>query len=616
MALADLDGDTDIDAVVGSYLDARVAWRENTDGLGAFGPAQAIATAPAGLVRVLAEDLDGDGDVDVASASHLADSLEWYPNNDGLGSFGPARGVDSALGGAWTVQASDLNGDGNLDLVSAATGGATVAWNPNISPDNCPLTSNTGQEDTDGNGLGDACNDAEDRDGDEWADDLDAFPDDPNEWLDADGDGVPDNADAFPNDPLETTDSDGDGVGDNSDVFPSNPDEWMDSDGDGVGDNGDAFPLDASETTDSDGDGVGDNTDVFPGDPAEWIDSDGDERGDNGDAFPADPAEWDDSDGDGLGDNADVFPFDNSETVDSDGDGVGDNGDAYPADPLEWADSDGDGLGDNADVFPFDANETTDSDSDGVGDNGDVYPTDPLEWADSDGDGLGDNADALPFDASETVDTDNDYVGDNSDNCLLVPNGPGGGFCSTQQDDDQDGYGNACDADFNNNGGVGLADINAALEGLTSQFLTYDMNCNGGIGLADVADALKLLGTVPGPSALACAGTIPCTAEIAKAAPLAGSASKTSSPISASEPLQIKRAPEAVLPASLMRQAASSTPAPRAHSGDADPGTRNHCLERRDRSRWPLDIQHNPRVCRAGAGPTKRGRGWTLWVID
>ena len=51
-------------------------------------------------------------------------------------------------------------------------------------------------------------------------------------------------------------DSDNDGVSDNLDVFPNNPDEAYDSDGDGVGDNADAFPNDAN------GNGIGDNADA------------------------------------------------------------------------------------------------------------------------------------------------------------------------------------------------------------------------------------------------------------------------------------------------------------------------------------------------------------------
>ena len=60
--------------------------------------------------------------------------------------------------------------------------------------------------------------------------------------IDSDGDGVEDDLDAFPDDPDETHDDDGDGVGNNTDEFPQDPDEQFDKDGDGVGDNADDFP--------------------------------------------------------------------------------------------------------------------------------------------------------------------------------------------------------------------------------------------------------------------------------------------------------------------------------------------------------------------------------------
>ncbi|MFH0816001.1 MAG: right-handed parallel beta-helix repeat-containing protein [Methanobacteriota archaeon] len=95
----------------------------------------------------------------------------------------------------------------------------------------------------------------DDSDGDGVPDDIDAFPDDPNETADTDGDGVGDNGDAFPTDSSESADTDGDGVGDNSDAFPSNPDESIDTDNDGIGDNAD---------TDDDGDGTLDTEDPAP----------------------------------------------------------------------------------------------------------------------------------------------------------------------------------------------------------------------------------------------------------------------------------------------------------------------------------------------------------------
>jgi len=81
-----------------------------------------------------------------------------------------------------------------------------------------------------------------DTDGDDYADEADAFPTDASEWRDTDGDGVGDNRDMFIADPREWWDTDGDGVGDNGDEFPKDPTEWVDSDGDGSGDNGDFIP--------------------------------------------------------------------------------------------------------------------------------------------------------------------------------------------------------------------------------------------------------------------------------------------------------------------------------------------------------------------------------------
>ena len=130
----DLDGDGDLDAVAttGGWT---IAWHENTDGAGTFGSQNVIPTALHNCREVHTADLDGDGDPDVLSADSYDDNIVWYENrlNDGINNdFNPAQQVIStAADGAWSVFAADLDGDGDLDVLSASTEDDKIAWYEN-----------------------------------------------------------------------------------------------------------------------------------------------------------------------------------------------------------------------------------------------------------------------------------------------------------------------------------------------------------------------------------------------------------------------------------------------------------------------------------------------------
>jgi hypothetical protein len=115
---ADIDGDLDLDVLVGSYFDGRVSWFENL-GAGTYNQ-HLISVASEEVRQVLAADLDGDGDVDVAVAAYGADQVEWFRNADGRGRFDASRNISTSANGVRAVAAGDFDRDGDLDLVSAS----------------------------------------------------------------------------------------------------------------------------------------------------------------------------------------------------------------------------------------------------------------------------------------------------------------------------------------------------------------------------------------------------------------------------------------------------------------------------------------------------------------
>lgn len=347
-------------------------------------------------------DLDGDGIPDKHDSDRdgdgVADVDDLYPDD-------PRDWADYDKDGLPDHQDQDADGDGVPNVFELHLG-------------TDPLDASSHPKDSDGDSMPDSFD--TDRDGDGYANNLDTFPDDSEEWGDLDADGIGDNADGdrdndgFPNqdeiaagsddrDPksipedldedgiadVADDDIDGDGHLNAVDLFPRDKNDWFDLDKDGIGDNADG---------DRDGDRINNDYELrlgFNPNSVLSVPSDLDK-----DAIP--DALDEDIDGDFIANALDVFPLNKNEWLDYDGDGKGNNGDL---------DRDGDNISNEYEKIlgtnDLDVRDTpADLDNDGIPDSlddnrdgddylnkDDLFPDNRLEWADMDGDGRGDNSD-------------------------------------------------------------------------------------------------------------------------------------------------------------------------------------------------------------------------------
>ena len=467
----DTDGDGFIDGQDNCPLVASVD-QTNSDGLNDGGDACDTDDDEDGLTDIeeiiigidpLDPDTDNDGDLDGN------DNCPSIPNGDQVNTDQILSQQPNALIAGDTLGDAcdtDDDNDGTLDVNEVAQG--TLSTDPDTDNDgrldgvdNCPVNSNSDQNNSDNlDDGGDACDDDDDEDGvlDENEAALGTLPQNPD--FDDDGrldgfdncptvsnstqvntDGLNDGGDAC------DLDDDNDGLSDitegNLNTNPLEPD----SDGDGVQDGQDNCPLTSSVDqtntdglndggdacdTDDDEDGVTDIEEVTLGTDPQNPDTDGDNNFDGVDNCPTVPNP-DQANVDFAPDGGDACD------IDDDNDTLSDATEIQLGTNPSKADTDDDGHNDNIDNCPLVFNQNQ-ANSDGRNDGGDACDDDDDE------DGLTDAQEVEAGTLRTNPDSDGDTFKDGFDNCPAVNN------ADQQNSDGENDGGDACDDDDDNDG--------------------------------------------------------------------------------------------------------------------------------------------------------------------
>lgn len=128
LAMGDLDLDGDVDLIVGSYSGDAIYWFEQRPGSEPLFNKRLVENGLDGMSELAVADFDRDGDLDLVAAIENDGLLKWY-ENDGLSppGFIPYE-LSPVLGAVRAVAVEDLDRDGDIDFLWGARENNFIGW--------------------------------------------------------------------------------------------------------------------------------------------------------------------------------------------------------------------------------------------------------------------------------------------------------------------------------------------------------------------------------------------------------------------------------------------------------------------------------------------------------
>ena len=132
----DINGDGLIDVLAAGWNINTIAIWTNNGGQPISWTRQTIDSVFSGVSYVFAADVDGDGDIDVLASAWGGSQLGWWENGGGNPAQWTKHLISPAFFNAHEITAADMDGDNDIDVLAAAALEDEIAWfeNDGLSP--------------------------------------------------------------------------------------------------------------------------------------------------------------------------------------------------------------------------------------------------------------------------------------------------------------------------------------------------------------------------------------------------------------------------------------------------------------------------------------------------
>lgn len=139
----DLDGDGLTDVLGAAFGDHELAWWRNEGGDNITWTKYLIKSSFTQAHEIMAFDVDLDGDMDVLGVSAGLGKISWFENDGNFPIVWTEHTITTGFSGARSVDAKDIDGDGDIDLAGAALLDHEIAWFRNDGGDPIQFTKMT-----------------------------------------------------------------------------------------------------------------------------------------------------------------------------------------------------------------------------------------------------------------------------------------------------------------------------------------------------------------------------------------------------------------------------------------------------------------------------------------